>query len=144
MASTLPPAPGGDKSQPLLRLLWRALRLRCPGCGGAKIFTGWFAMHATCPACGRRFQRDAGYFLGSIYINYGVTGILVVLMYFSMFFGDVLTDRERLAALTVFVVVFPVWFFRYARALWMAFDEYWDPSPSAVEVSEPGGLPDSR
>ena len=41
-------------------------------------------------------------------------------MYFAMFFGDVLSDRQRLAVLAAFVVVFPAWFFRYARALWMA------------------------
>ena len=50
-------------------------------------------MHEACPACGRRFNRDAGYLLGSIYFNYGVTAMLVVVMYFAMFFGDVLTDR---------------------------------------------------
>jgi uncharacterized protein (DUF983 family) len=121
--------PSKSTSQPALRLLWRALLLRCPVCGGSKIFLGWFAMRESCPACGRRFKRDPGYFLGSIYFNYGVTGTLVVAAYFSMYFADVLTDQERLMLLTVFVVLFPLWFFRYARSLWMAFDEYWDPSP---------------
>jgi len=27
-----------------------------------------------------------------------------------------------------FALVFPLWFFRYARALWVAFDELWDPT----------------
>jgi hypothetical protein len=49
-----------------------------------------------------------------------------------MFFGDILTDPQRLAVLTVFVVLFPIWFFRYARALWMSFDEYWDPWPTHI------------
>ena len=35
-------------------------------------------MHETCANCGRRFNRDAGYLLGSIYFNYGVTAMLVV------------------------------------------------------------------
>jgi hypothetical protein len=26
-----------------------------------------------------------------------------------------------------FVVLFPIWFFRYARALWLGFDQYMDP-----------------
>jgi hypothetical protein len=29
--------------------------------------------------------------------------------------------------------VFPLWFFRYARALWIAFDEKWDPWPNEEE-----------
>jgi hypothetical protein len=65
--------------------------------------------------------------LGSIYFNYGVTALLVVVMYFTMFFRDWLTDGQRLIVLSLFAVAFPMWFFRYARALWMAFDERWDP-----------------
>jgi uncharacterized protein (DUF983 family) len=117
-------------------MVWRALRLRCPRCGGAPIFCGWFAMHEACPACGRRFNRDAGYLLGSIYFNYGITATLVVIMYFAMFFGDMLTDSQRLAALSAFAILFPTWFFRYARALWIAFDEHWDPWPSEEEARQ--------
>jgi uncharacterized protein (DUF983 family) len=123
-----------DRSQPIEMLWWRALRLRCPACGQAPIFRGWFAMHETCAACGRKFNRDAGYLLGSIYFNYGVTATIVVILYFAMFFGDVLTNGQRLAVLSTFGVLFPMWFFRYARALWMAFDERWDPWPNEEEA----------
>ncbi len=97
------------------------------------MFRGWFTMHDTCPACGRRLNRDAGYLLGSIYFNYGITATLVVIMYFAMFFGDLLTDSQRLLVLSAFAVLFPIWFFRYARALWIAFDELWDPWPNEEE-----------
>ena len=123
-----------NKSQPIEMLWWRALRLRCPACGRAPIFRGWFAMHETCAACGRKFNRDAGYLLGSIYFNYGVTATIVVILYFAMFFGDVLSNGQRLAVLSAFGVLFPMWFFRYARALWMAFDERWDPWPNEEEA----------
>jgi uncharacterized protein (DUF983 family) len=117
-------------------LVLRALRLRCPRCGKAPIFRGWFSMHDECQACGRRFNRDAGYLLGSIYFNYGITATLVVIMYFAMFFGDVLTDHLRLMVLSAFTVLFPTWFFRYARALWIAFDELWDPWPNEEEARQ--------
>ncbi len=123
-----------ESRPPLGRLQWRALRLKCPACGAAPIFRGWFAMHDSCAACGRRFNRDAGYLLGSIYFNYAVTGTLVVIMYFAMFFGDFLTDRQRLLVLGAFASLFPTWFFRYARALWIAFDEHWDPWPNDEEL----------
>lgn len=122
--------------QPVVRLQRRALRLKCPACGRAPIFRGWFAMHDACQACGRRFNRDAGYLLGSVYFNYGVTALLVTIMYFAMFFGDVLTDTQRLLVLTTFGVLFPMWFFRYARALWIAFDEHWDPWPNESELRQ--------
>jgi uncharacterized protein (DUF983 family) len=121
------------------RLWWRAARLRCPACGRAPIFRGWFSMHEACAACGRRFHRDPGYLLGSIYFNYGVTASIVLAAYFAMFFGDVLDDFARLLVLGTFAIVFPMWFFRYARALWMAFDERWDPWPNEEELREEAG-----
>ena len=84
-------------------------------------------MHEACPACGRRFARDPGYLLGSIYFNDGVTALIVVVMYFTMFFRDWFSDGQRLALLSAFAIAFPLWFFRYARAFWIAFDERWDP-----------------
>jgi uncharacterized protein (DUF983 family) len=114
-------------------MIGRALRLRCPRCGGATVFRGAFAMHDSCPACGRKFNRAPGYFLGSIYFNYGVTAILLVVGYFALFFGGVSIGTAWLAALASFSLLFPLWFFRYARALWIALDEWLDPWPNDQE-----------
>jgi uncharacterized protein (DUF983 family) len=133
--TTIPESLQKSSTRPTLGVLWlRALRLRCPACGRAPIFRGWFIMNDTCPACGRRLNRDAGYLLGSIYFNYGVTAMLVLVMYFTMFFGDILTNGQRLLVLSAFGVLFPMWFFRYARAFWIAFDEHWDPWPNEEEA----------
>jgi hypothetical protein len=96
-------------------------------------------MHEACPACGRRFARDPGYLLGSIYFNYGVTATIVVVMYFTMFFRDWFSDGQRLALLSAFAIVFPLWFFRYARAFWIAFDERWDPWKEAGSGEQGAG-----
>jgi uncharacterized protein (DUF983 family) len=136
--ATDPTTPGAvqetSRTQPVWRLWWRAGRLRCPACGRAPIFRGWFAMHELCASCGRQFNRDPGYFLGAIYFNYGITAVLVLTLYFTMYFRDWLTDAERLVALSLFGVLFPIWFFRYSRALWIAFDERWDPWPNTEEA----------
>lgn len=80
------------------------------------------------------FERAPGYLLGSIYMNYGVTAFIVVAAYFSLYFSQSLTGNQLLVALTAFSVLFPVWFFRYARAIWIAFDERWDPWPNEEEA----------
>ena len=90
-------------------------------------------MEDACPNCSRSFRRGPGYLLGSIYFNYGVTAMLVVVMFFTGFFTDALTSNQLLVVLTVFAILFPIWFFRYARALWIAFDERWDPWPNEEE-----------
>jgi hypothetical protein len=47
-----------------------------------------------------------------------------------------LRDAERAVLLSLFAVAFASWFFRYARALWMAFDERWDPWPNEEEARQ--------
>jgi uncharacterized protein (DUF983 family) len=114
-------------------LISRALRLRCPACGRAKLFRNWLSMNDPCPECGRKFDRAPGYLLGAIYFNYGATALLVVIFYFTFFLTKQLTGKQLLWTPTAFSVLFPLWFFRYARALWIAFDERWDPWPNEEE-----------
>ena len=108
-------------------IIWRCLRLRCPACGRGRLFRGWFRMHAKCDGCGMKFEREPGYFLGSIYFNYGVTALLVIGLYLGLWLGDVATPEQLLVSLTVFSVIFPLIFFRWSRALWMALDHFYDP-----------------
>lgn len=51
----------------LLKMLWRAVRRRCPWCGGkGAFFTGWFAKGPSCATCGLRWRRgDVGFELGA-------------------------------------------------------------------------------
>jgi uncharacterized protein (DUF983 family) len=112
---------------PLAAALSRALRLRCPMCGRSKLFRSWFRMNEACAECGINFDRGPGFYLGSIYINYGLTAFVVTVGYLAMFFADVPSAGARLAILAVFCLLFPLWFFRYARSLWLAMDVYFDP-----------------
>src|SRR5262245_12611962 len=62
-------------------LVRRALALRCPSCGRTRLFAGWFRMREACAACGLRYEREPGYFVGAIYVNYALTiGLLGVLV----------------------------------------------------------------
>ena len=111
----------------LATLLGRALRLRCPVCGVGELFGGWFRMPERCARCGFSFERGPGYWLGSIYVNYGLTALLVTIAYFVLFFTDALPQTAVLWLLTAFCVLFPLWFFRYGRSIWIALDLYFDP-----------------
>lgn len=108
-------------------LLWRALRLRCPMCGRGHMFGGYWKVHKECSECGVRFEREPGFFLGSIYFNYGLTALVVAIAYPVLLFSGVLSERPLLWAGLAFTIVFPMWFFRYSRSLWAGFDQYWDP-----------------
>jgi uncharacterized protein (DUF983 family) len=112
-------------------LVFRALRLRCPVCGKGRLFRGWFKMNDVCPECGTAFEREAGFYLGSIYVNYGLTALVVAIGYPVLLFNQILAERTLLIMAMVFSVAFPIWFFRYARALWIGFDEFCDPRENA-------------
>ena len=106
----------------------RAVKLRCPRCGRGKLFRGLLRMNEQCENCGFRYERGPGYFLGSAYINYAVTAVLLTLGYVVLHFGLRMSNRALLAPLVVFCVLFPLVFFRYARSLWLAMDCYFDRS----------------
>ncbi|PYM96746.1 MAG: DUF983 domain-containing protein [Candidatus Rokuibacteriota bacterium] len=106
-----------DRLVPALR---RAVRLRCPRCGGAPLFRAWTSMAEACALCGLRFERAQGYFVGAIYINYAVT-VLVAIVGFLFVWGVAgFSTRGQLTVLVPLVAVFPLWFFRYSRSFWLA------------------------
>ncbi|MBM4001851.1 MAG: DUF983 domain-containing protein [Planctomycetes bacterium] len=113
-----------------LRLLYSALRLRCALCGRGRLFRNYFRMHAHCPSCQATFEREPGFYLGSIYFNYGLTALVTAVAYPVLLFQGWVEETSLLIGTTLFVVAFPIWFHRYARALWMGFDQFLDPRPA--------------
>ncbi len=83
-------------------------------------------MKDACDSCGYGLDREPGFYLGSIYVNYGLTALLLVAICGPIV---LLTDTSYtlitpLALL--FCVAFPTWFHRYARSIWLGFDFRWD------------------
>ncbi len=111
----------------LKTLFGRGLQLKCPVCGEGRLFRGFFTMETNCPNCGLIVEREPGFFLGAIYINYGITSVLTIGGYAALRFGTELSSRQILSITLVAAVLIPILFFRYARSLWMAFDQWHDP-----------------
>jgi uncharacterized protein (DUF983 family) len=112
-----------------LKLVGRALWLVCPVCGRGPLFRGLLSMHETCPQCGAKFEREPGFFLGSIYINYGITAVVTLAGYMGMMLAGVLTETQRFAILITVAVLLPMLLHRHARSLWLGFDQWQDPRP---------------
>jgi uncharacterized protein (DUF983 family) len=108
------------------RRIGRSLRLRCPRCGEGKLFSGWFRMPNECRACGLDLRREPGFYLGSIYVNYGVTTVIVLIVYLTAMAKGHGRSPYLLWGTAAFCVLFPLWFFRYARSLWLGMDHYVD------------------
>jgi uncharacterized protein (DUF983 family) len=109
------------------RIVGRGLRLRCPRCGQGRLFEGPFRMGARCPVCGLVFEREAGYFVGAIYLNYGMTTVLTIGGYFLLDAWLAPSVATQLVVWGTVAVAFPLWFFRYSKGLWLSLDYLVDP-----------------
>jgi uncharacterized protein (DUF983 family) len=103
-----------------------ALRLRCPRCGVGEMFDGLFSMNAECSFCRLRFEREQGFFVGAIYVNYAVT-VLIAMPGFFLLDRYGATLAQQLIFWGAFVVIFPLAFFRHSRSLWLAVSHLLDP-----------------
>lgn len=120
--------PARHEKPPVETLIGRALRLKCPRCGNGPLFESWFQMPQRCSGCNLKYERAPGYFLGSTYINYGLTAVLLLLVYPTLHFGCGLSNKQLAPWLAGLVVAFPLFVFRYSRALWLALDCQFDRS----------------
>ncbi len=111
----------------LRRVVARGLRLRCPRCGAGRIFAGRFRIHQRCPACQLVFEREPGYFVGAIYLNYGMTVLIAMPGYFVLDAWLHPPLGLQLLLWGAFAVAFPLWFFRYSKSLWLSLDYLVDP-----------------
>ena len=99
-----------------------AIKLRCPRCGKGKLYEGVIRMAKECSHCRLDIVKKPGYYLGSTYINYGFTPIISMVTYMTLRFGQDIESKVLIPYFVVFLIAFPLLFFRHARALWLAMD----------------------
>ncbi|MEW4490147.1 DUF983 domain-containing protein [Thalassoglobus sp. JC818] len=109
-------------------LIWRAIRLRCPRCGQGHLFEGFIRMPERCSHCNLRIQREAGFYLGSTYVNYGLTAVLMTATFLFLRLVMNIPAKTMIWPLFGFCIIFPVLIFRQARAIWLALDCQFDQS----------------
>ena len=108
------------------------LRQRCPRCRVGKIFQhsiffGFPKMFERCPVCHLLFEREPGYFLGAMYLSYGL-GVLIMAPIALLLWA--LTGwwiaRVVLWAAVLFLPFAPT-ITLFARVLWIYLDQKVDP-----------------
>lgn len=110
----------------LLRLFWRAVRLRCPYCGGKPVLRSWFVLRERCPACGLRMERGEreDYFLGGILFNLFLAELLFAVLFTGVvvaLWPDVPWDGLEYG-IAVAMVAAPIALYPVSKLLWLAFD----------------------
>ncbi len=107
------------------RHLFRALRRRCPHCGGSGIFTRWVRMRSSCPGCHLRLDRgEPDYFIGSFVINFVTAELLIVvggLVAILLTWPEVPWEGLKWGLMLTIAPV-PFLFYPFARTIWLAID----------------------
>ena len=79
-------------------------------------------MFEACPHCGFSYEREPGFYLGSIYLNYGATVILTGALYALLMMGLGFSNETTLAVCLAAAVLCPILLFRHARSFLLSLD----------------------
>ena len=115
------------RARSITRAFTSALKLRCPRRGEPTVFRGPFTMNQACAVCHLQFEREPGYFVGAIYLNYAATAVVAIGGYLLLDAYVALTMTEQVVLWGAFSVAFPLLFFRYSKSLWLALDHFINP-----------------
>jgi len=99
--------------------------MRCPHCRQGAIYPPRGGMNRLCAFCGLKFEREEGYFLGSLYVSYALASLFLGVGTFaiSLFFPDVDLGWIILIVAVLFLpFVSP--FTKYSRVLWIYVDRW--------------------
>jgi uncharacterized protein (DUF983 family) len=111
-----------NAQRPFLKVLARALKLRCPACGQSSLIQRPFHIKHHCSSCCSLFKREEGFFVGAILANVMTTEfiILVVCLFSLLVLGA--SYQTVLVVLFIVALTFPLLFFHHSWSLWLAFD----------------------
>jgi hypothetical protein len=123
-----------------LQVVSRGLRNRCPNCAGATLFRKgtWFDLNKACPDCGLQFERDEGFFIGSMSLNYGVTLTFFVTPVIVLAYKGVIGTTTATVLAGIGAIGFPMLFYRSSRSWWLM--QYYALFPLHLPANKGTGL----
>jgi uncharacterized protein (DUF983 family) len=125
------------------RKFGRALRLKCPRCGGGGILRSWLKMKEQCPTCGLALERgeSSDFWIGAYVFNL-VGGELVAigipLLWIIVAWPTPPWTKVEVVAV-VLAVSLPFVFFPFSRTLWLAWDLSFRPFEPGDVGQNPSG-----
>lgn len=99
---------------------------KCPKCGQGKVFYKkgnpllfqMPGMHDNCRVCGHKFEREPGYFFGSMYVSYALTvAEMIAVFLVAQFF--IKSYIGMISLIAVFSVLLSTFNFRLSRMVWI-------------------------
>lgn len=114
-------AAGGSGQRPAVTrrdIVIRGILHRCPNCGKDGVFRGLFKTNKRCSNCDFLIEREDGFFLGAMALNYAAAAFPLVVV-FVLVFMERISVPVAMAVAIAWGVLVPVLFYRTSRSLWM-------------------------
>jgi hypothetical protein len=84
-------------------------------------------MRSECSGCRLKYEREQGFFVGAIYVNYAATVLTALPGFFLLDHYAEVSLRLQLILWGAFATIFPILFFRHSRSLWLCMAYLFDP-----------------
>ena len=123
-----------------MKKLLAILRMKCPRCHKGNLYkdtnpfhlTKLHAMPSHCDQCGQQFNPEPGFYMGAMYVSYGLCVAVFMFCFFILF---IFLQIDPILVLCLYalslLVLFP-FIFRYSRTVYLyLFYEY---DPHAIEA----------
>ncbi len=107
------------------RHLGRALRLRCPNCGGGGLFRQWILLKRSCPRCHLFLDRgEPDHFLGAYVVNFVTAEFIIAFAALGVGWAtwpDVPWTALKWGLIALMIPA-PFVTYPWARTFWLAID----------------------
>lgn len=98
---------------------------KCPNCHEGEIYEKkrlfWFGkIHESCPSCGHKFEKEPGFFMGAMYVSYGlaIAECVATFVLVQLFFEQFL-DTRMVPIMLAVILVTSGFNYSFSRVLWM-------------------------
>lgn len=106
-----------------------AIRLKCPRCKQGEMFADRNPYHlrnlakmpAHCTKCNLKYNPEAGFYYGAMWVSYLVGIILSIIIICLLLFVFHLSLQWAFVGFVIFHLIFSPYLFKFSRALWLSF-----------------------
>ncbi|HEY0864511.1 MAG TPA: DUF983 domain-containing protein [Lacunisphaera sp.] len=128
------------------QIITRGLANRCPNCGGRTLFKAGtlFELDRSCRDCGLKIEKDEGFFLGAMAINYGVTCVGLLTPVLILWYLGVLPGKVAIGLALGLALLAPLALYRSSRSWQLMLYYYFLPQHLPANRRELSGLEDEN
>lgn len=128
------------------QIITRGLGNRCPNCGGKTLFKAGkvFELDRSCRQCGLKLEKDEGFFLGAMAINYGVTCVGLLTPVAILWYLGVVPGKVAIGLALGLALLAPLALYRSSRSWQLMLYYFFLPQHLPANRRELGALEDEN